>query len=73
MPLARDPSVTMGEPYLSVGVSDVRGIRNAPRVDWPGQPLVLEPGSELGVRVRARASVTADPRCAQLRAFRLDH
>lgn len=45
--LARDPSVTLGQAYLAVGISDVRGIRNAPRVVWQGQPLAFEPGIAL--------------------------
>ena len=45
--LARDPSVTVGEAYLAVGISDVRGIRNTPHLDWQGAALPLQPDSKL--------------------------
>jgi inner membrane protein len=47
--LAGDASVTVGEPFLSVGISDVRGIRNTPRVDWEGKTLTFEPDSKLSL------------------------
>lgn len=45
--LAGDPSVTLGEAYLAVGISDVRGIRNTPKIDWQGKILTFEPGARL--------------------------
>lgn len=45
--LARDPSVTLGEPYLALGITDVRGIRNTPQLTWQGQTVALEPDSQL--------------------------
>ena len=45
--LSRDPSTTVGAPYLAVGISDVRGIRNTPQLDWQGNPVALQPDSQL--------------------------
>lgn len=45
--LASDPSVTIGEAYLAMGIRDVRGIRNIPRVDWQGKPLLFQPEARL--------------------------
>ncbi len=43
--LARSPSVTIGECYLALGVRDVRGIRNSPRLQWQGREFDFLPGS----------------------------
>lgn len=45
--LAGDPSVTLGEPYLAMGISDVRGIRSTPTIDWQGSPLAFQPDARL--------------------------
>ncbi len=45
--LARDPSITIGESYLALGVSDVRGIRNSPRLQWQGRELEFLPESRI--------------------------
>ncbi len=55
--LASDPSVTIGEAYLAMGIRDVRGIRNIPRMDWQGKTLLFQPESrldELGSGIHAR-------------------
>jgi inner membrane protein len=43
--LTRDPNATFGEPYVAVGVGDVRGIRNAPVLQWQGRDIAVEPGN----------------------------
>lgn len=45
--LASDPSVTLGEPYLAMGISDVRGIRNTPKLEWQGKTLTFQPDARL--------------------------
>lgn len=55
--LASDPSVTIGEAYLAIGIRDVRGIRNIPSIDWQGKSLLFQPEARLdalgsGIHVR---------------------
>ncbi len=60
--LARDPSATFGEPYVALGVGDVRGIRNAPVLQWQGRAIAVEPGNaygSLGEGVHAPVAVDA--------------
>ena len=38
-------SLTFGEPYLVLAVSDVRGLRSAPRLRWEGQERSFAPGT----------------------------
>ena len=41
-----DPAVEMdGDPGLMVGISDPRGIRSVPKLDWIGEQTPFEPGS----------------------------
>ncbi len=54
--LARDPSVTIGEVRLAVGVADVRGIRNTPRLRWQSTEVEFLPEtgvSKLGQGIHA--------------------
>ena len=46
--LEADPArITLGKPYLSLGLSDVRGLRASPEITWNGQALVTASGSRL--------------------------
>ncbi len=47
--LFNDPNVHVGQPYVAVGVSDVRGIRNTPKLSWQGVPFAFQPGAKLSV------------------------
>lgn len=38
-------SLTFGAPYLVLAVSDVRGLRDAPRLRWEGQERAFAPGT----------------------------
>ena len=38
----------MGKTQLSMGIADVRGIQNIPKVDWNGQAFEFEQGAGLG-------------------------
>lgn len=40
-------SLTMQAAYLSMGISDPRGITSSPRINWGNQTLVFEQGSQL--------------------------
>ncbi|MBI5608019.1 MAG: cell envelope integrity protein CreD [Deltaproteobacteria bacterium] len=46
--LARDPSVTIGEVRLAVGVADPRGIRNTPRLRWRTTDVEFLPETGVG-------------------------
>jgi inner membrane protein len=39
--------ITLGRPVLALGIEDVRGIRNIPKVNWGGQVIEFEQGSAL--------------------------
>ncbi|MCU6498125.1 cell envelope integrity protein CreD [Rugamonas sp. A1-17] len=39
--------LTVGRPYVALGVSDVRGIRDIPRLNWGGRELEFEQGAAL--------------------------
>lgn len=45
--LAADPKVSFGVPYVAIGVSDVRGIRNAPVATFDKGNYASEPGNPL--------------------------
>ncbi|WP_374349530.1 cell envelope integrity protein CreD [Chitinimonas sp.] len=59
--------VELGQPYLSVGISDVRGIKQSPTVSWNGKPFAFEPsarfpqlGSGIHAPLPAYGAVAAD-------------
>ena len=39
--------ITLGRPVVALGIEDVRGIRNIPKIDWGGQIIEFEQGSAL--------------------------
>ncbi|QNM97015.1 cell envelope integrity protein CreD [Chitinimonas koreensis] len=45
--LPADADVRWGQPYLSVGIADVRGIKQSPRTSWGAQTAAFEPGARL--------------------------
>jgi len=45
---AEDSDITWGEPFLSLGISDTRGLSRAPTLDWDGAELGFFQGTELG-------------------------
>lgn len=67
--LRDDPNVRFGEPYVAVGLGDVRGLRQAPNFTWQGKTFAVQPGAKLsafgegvhvpltGVKVASRRSV----------------
>ncbi|AYM74377.1 cell envelope integrity protein CreD [Janthinobacterium agaricidamnosum] len=42
-----DSRVTLGAPFVALSIEDVRGIRNIPKIDWGGQKIEFEQGSDL--------------------------
>ena len=42
-----DSRVTLGEPFVALSIEDVRGIRNIPKIDWGGQKIEFEQGTDL--------------------------
>lgn len=44
---ARDDIESVGVPYLSIMVNDMRGIAESPQLIWDGKPIELAPGSQL--------------------------
>ncbi|WP_269531774.1 cell envelope integrity protein CreD [Chitinimonas sp. BJYL2] len=55
--LAADGVYAWGQPYLSVGIEDVRGIRTSPMLQWGGATAAFAPGAQLaalGKGVHAR-------------------
>ncbi len=42
-----DSRVTTGEPFVALSIEDVRGIRNIPKIDWGGQKIEFEQGTDL--------------------------
>jgi inner membrane protein len=40
-----DGQIEFGRPYLSVGITDVRGIKQSPSLNWNGQAIGFEPGA----------------------------
>ncbi|MBI1891560.1 MAG: cell envelope integrity protein CreD [Burkholderiales bacterium] len=42
-----DSRLTLDKPFVALSISDVRGIRNIPRIDWNGQQIEFEQGSKL--------------------------
>lgn len=59
-------SLTFGEPYLVIAVSDVRGLRDAPRLRWEGQGRPFAPGTrtpflEAGVNAPLGPTDLAEP------------
>jgi inner membrane protein len=56
-PLSR---ITLGRPTIAMGVEDVRGIRDIPRINWGGTVLEFEQGSGLAA-FREGVHVTLDP------------
>lgn len=47
--LFNESNVIMQQPYIAVGLSDVRGIRNTPELNWQGNKVYFQPGARLGV------------------------
>ncbi|PHV10364.1 cell envelope integrity protein CreD [Chitinimonas sp. BJB300] len=45
--LAADTQIQWGQPYLSVGIADVRGIKTSPRINWGSSTLDFAPGARL--------------------------
>lgn len=45
--LADDPNVDFGEPWLAVGVADVRGLARSPTLRWADQPRAFAAGNPL--------------------------
>lgn len=39
--------ITLGRPVVALGIEDVRGIRNIPKINWGGQVIEFEQGSAL--------------------------
>lgn len=39
--------LTLGQPFVALSISDVRGIRNAPHLSWNGKPFEFQQGSGL--------------------------
>lgn len=42
-----DSRVTLGAPFVALSIEDVRGIRNIPKIDWGGQKIEFEQGTDL--------------------------
>ena len=42
-----DSRMTLGTPFVALSIEDVRGIRNIPKIDWGGQKIEFEQGSDL--------------------------
>lgn len=40
-------NIELGQPYLSVGIADVRGIKASPTVQWAGHGVGFQPGAKL--------------------------
>jgi len=48
LPRASNKStLTLGRPYLSMGIEDVRGIRDIPRINWSGNIVEFQQGTGL--------------------------
>ena len=47
--LAPNEKFLPGQPYLSVGLSDVRGLLNTPQLGWNRQAIAFTPGSRFGM------------------------
>ncbi|MGQ5521753.1 cell envelope integrity protein CreD [Chitinimonas sp. PSY-7] len=45
--IAADAQVRWGRPYLSVGISDVRGIKASPNANWGSSRVEFAPGAKL--------------------------
>jgi inner membrane protein len=42
-----DSRITVGQPFVALGIDDVRGIRNIPRIQWNDHAIEFEQGSGL--------------------------
>ena len=42
-----DSRMTLGTPFVALSIEDVRGIRNIPTIDWGGQKIEFEQGTDL--------------------------
>jgi inner membrane protein len=42
-----DSRVNVGAPFVALSIEDVRGIRNIPKIDWGGQKIEFEQGTDL--------------------------
>ncbi len=45
--LAKDDAVSLGDPFVAIGVGDVRGIRNTPTLRWDDKGFSVRPASRL--------------------------
>lgn len=47
--LARNDNVTFGQPWLALGVADVRGLRASPQLRWQGKTVAVSAGNQLAM------------------------
>jgi inner membrane protein len=41
--------IAVGKPFVAVAISDVRGIRNIPHINWGGKAIEFEQGADLAI------------------------
>ncbi len=52
LPRAKDARVTVGQPYLSLPIDDVRGLREIPQLQWAGSAVEFSQDARLGAYKR---------------------